>query len=70
MEDYEDEDEVLIEIEPEDSNFVEEEVVVATCMVQQLLCNQKNPDTTQGPLDFLLKVFDNEQGVQSHHRQL
>ena len=43
--DYEDEDEVLIETEPEDSDFVEEEREVAIYVVQQLLCNQKNPDT-------------------------
>ena len=47
MEDYADEDEVLIEIEPEDSDFVEEDGEVATCVVQQLLCNQKNSDNTQ-----------------------
>ena len=47
MADYEDEDEVLIEIEPEDSNFVEEDGEVATCVAQWLLCNQKNLDTTQ-----------------------
>ena len=30
---YKDEDEVLIEIEPEDSDFVEEDGEVATCVV-------------------------------------
>ena len=45
MADYEDEDEVLIETEPEGSDFVEEGKAV-TCVIQQLLCNQKNPDTT------------------------
>jgi len=34
MADYEDEDEVLIETEPEDSDFVEEEGKVATCVIQ------------------------------------
>jgi len=37
-------------------------------VVQRLLCNQKNPDTTQAS-GFLLKVFGREQNVQSHHRQ-
>ena len=46
MADYEDEDEVLIETELEDSDFVEDGEV-ATCAVQRLLCNQKNPDTKQ-----------------------
>ena len=43
---YEDEDEVLIETELEDSDFVKEDGEVATCVVQWLLCNQKNSDTT------------------------
>ena len=47
MADYEDEDEMQIETEPKDSNFVQEDREVATCVVQRLLCNQKNPDTTQ-----------------------
>ena len=41
MTDYENEDEVLIETEPKDSDFVEEEGEVATCVIQPLLCNQK-----------------------------
>ena len=45
MADYEDEDEVLIETEPEDSDFVEEEA--ATSVVQRFLCNQKKSNTTQ-----------------------
>jgi len=45
MVDYEDEDEVLIETKPKDSDFFEGEA--ATCVIQQLLCNQKNLDTTQ-----------------------
>ena len=47
MEDYKDKDEVLIDTELEDSDFVEEDEKVTTCVVQLLLCNQKNPDTTQ-----------------------
>ena len=47
MADYEDEDEMLIETEPKDSDFVEEEGEAETCVIQQLLCNQKNHDTTQ-----------------------
>jgi len=39
MADYEGEDEVLIEIELEDSDFVEEEGEAATCVIQQWLCN-------------------------------
>ena len=42
--DYEDEDEVQIETEPKDSDFAEDGEV-ATCVIQQLLCNQKNPET-------------------------
>jgi len=45
--DYEGEDEVEIVTEPEDSNFAEEYRESDTSVVQQLLCNQKNPDTTQ-----------------------
>jgi len=45
--DYDDEDEVLIESEPKDSDFFKEEGKAATCMIRRLLCNQKNPDTTQ-----------------------
>ena len=44
---YEDEDELLIEIEPKDSEFVKKEGKAATCVIQRLLCNQKNPDITQ-----------------------
>jgi len=47
MVDYVDEDEVLIETEPEDSDFVEEDGDAATCVIQRLLCNQNNPDTIQ-----------------------
>ena len=47
MADYEDKDEVLIETEQEDSDFVEEDGEATTCIVQGLLCNQKNPDTIQ-----------------------
>jgi len=47
MADYKDEDELLIEAELEDFDFVEEEGLVATCVVHWLLCNQKNPGTTQ-----------------------
>jgi len=45
MADYEDKDKVLIETEPKDFDFVEGEV--ATCVIQRLLCNQKNTDTIQ-----------------------
>ena len=45
MEDYE--DKVQIETEPKNFEFIEEDGEVATCVVQRLLCNQKNPDTTQ-----------------------
>ena len=50
MADYEDEDQVLIETESKDSDFVEEEGEAATCVIQRLLCNQsnqKNLGTTQ-----------------------
>ena len=42
---YEDENEVLIKTDSKDSNFVK--VEAATCVIQRLLCNQKNPDTIQ-----------------------
>jgi len=47
MADYKDKNEVLIETEQEDSDFVEEEGEATTCIIQTLLCNQKNSDTTQ-----------------------
>jgi len=40
-EDYEDEDKILIETEPEDSDFIEEDGKVDTCVVPWLLCNKK-----------------------------
>ena len=39
MADYEEEDEVQIEIEPEDSDFAEEHGDLVACFVQKLLCN-------------------------------
>ena len=42
----------MIKTESKDSNFVEEYREVATRVVQWLLCNQKNPDTTQRHLIF------------------
>ena len=47
MADYEDEDEMKIETEPDDSDFTDEHRESATCMVKRLLCNQKASDTTQ-----------------------
>jgi len=47
MVDFKDEDEVLIETEPKDSDFVDDEREAATSVIQQLLCSQKNPDTTK-----------------------
>jgi len=47
MADYEEEDEEEIETEPEDSDFSEKYEESAACVIQQLLCNQKAPDTTQ-----------------------
>ena len=46
MTDFE-EDEVGIMTKPEDSDFAEEYGELATCVVQRLLCNQKNLNTTQ-----------------------
>jgi len=37
MANYEDEDEMLIDTEPEDSDFVKEEGKAVTCMIQLLL---------------------------------
>jgi len=48
MKDYEDEDEVLIETEPKNFDFVEEDGEVATCVVQRLLCNQRTPILHKG----------------------
>jgi len=39
MANYEDEDEVEIKTEPEDSDFAEEYGESATCVVHRLLCN-------------------------------
>jgi len=47
MADYENEGEVEIETEPDDSDFAEEHGDVVTCIIQKLLCNQKAFDTTQ-----------------------
>jgi len=41
MADYVDEDEVEIETESENSDFVEEHGESATCVVQWFLCNKK-----------------------------
>jgi len=38
---------VLTETESKDSDFVEEEGEAATCVIQQLLSNQKNSNITQ-----------------------
>ena len=46
MADCKNEDEVQIETELKDSDFFEEDGEIATCVVQQFLCNQKNSDTT------------------------
>jgi len=48
MADYEDKDEVLIDNELEDSDFVEEGREAATCVIQRLLCNQKIPTPHKG----------------------
>ena len=45
--DYEDKDDVEIETELVDSDFIEEHGESTACLVHQLLCNQKTPDTTQ-----------------------
>ena len=47
MTDYKEEDNVLIEIESEDSDFVEEHGDPVTCVIQKVLCSQKIPDTTK-----------------------
>jgi len=54
---YEDEDEVKIESESEDSDFVEKHEESATCMVQQLLYNQKATRRYTMTSNLLLKVF-------------
>jgi len=52
MADYEEEEEVLIEIESEDSDFVEEHGEPVACAVQKVFCNEKIPDTTQQYQNF------------------
>ena len=45
---YEDEKEEEFEIEvPNNFNFVDEHGEFATCVVQRLMCNQKDPNTTK-----------------------
>ena len=57
MVDYEEKDDVLIETEPEDSNFVEEHGENIACVIQKVLCNQKVPDTIQWHQILLFKMF-------------
>jgi len=57
MVDYEDKDKLQIETEQEDSDSVEEDGEVATCVVQWLLCNQKNSDTIQRHQIFYSKCL-------------
>ena len=45
--DYEEEDDVLVETDPEDSDFVEEHGDPVSCVIQIVLCSQMIPDTTQ-----------------------
>ena len=47
MIDYEEVNDVLREIEPEDSDFVKEHGDPVTCVVKKVLSNRKTPDTTQ-----------------------
>ena len=47
MVDYEEEDDMLIETELNDSGFVKEHGDHVACVVQKLLYNQKVPDTTR-----------------------
>jgi len=75
--DYEDEHDELIETEPDDFKFVEEEGEAATCVVQWLLCNQKSPDTAQRHQIFYSMcsvenkvcnlIIDNDVGPKAHH---
>jgi len=46
MADYEGDD-VLVETEPEDSDFVEEHGDPVACVIQKVLCSQKISDSTQ-----------------------
>ena len=47
MADSEEEDEVQIKTEPEDSDFIEEHEDLIACIIQKVFCNQKIPNTTQ-----------------------
>jgi len=42
--DYEEEDDVIIETEPKDSDFIEEHGNPVTCIIQKVLCSQKISD--------------------------
>jgi len=44
--DYEEEDDVIVETEPKDSDFVKEHVDPVTCVIQKVICSQKIPSTT------------------------
>jgi len=65
MADYEDEDEMWIETEPEDSDFVAEGEGPPACPAVAM--QQKEPRHHTKASEFLLKVFGKEQSVQSHH---
>jgi len=47
MKDYEERDDMLIETELEDFDFIEEHGDPITCIIQKVLCSHKNPDTMQ-----------------------
>jgi len=53
MADYEEEDDMLIETESEDSDFVEEHGDPITYVVQKVLCHQKVFDTTRHQIFYL-----------------
>ena len=46
MTDYKEEGDVLIETEPEDSDFVEEHEEPIACVIQKVFCKQKIRGTT------------------------
>ena len=55
MVDYEEEDDVLMKTELEDSDFIEEYCDPVACIIQKVLCSQKIPDTTKRHQIFYLR---------------
>ena len=68
MADYKVEDEEQIETEQEDSDFAKEDGEVSIYVVQRVAIQPNKTQHYAKALEFLLKVYGKEQGVQSHHQ--